>query len=151
MNNRLPSTELTSSVFTKGLFIWRWAGPVKRTGSPRWDDFYPTFTWNLLSQFNQKVCYVAEKRLFDKVIFTIRWRKSNMQNKCSYIIWHLKSKTKLIKENTIPPCWAGPLARVHMKNFHLTYVGSRQNQVRSHLGGLAYFWYKHIILLEEFL
>ena len=35
------------------------------------DDFYLTFMWNLLSQFNQKVCYVAEKRLFDKVVFTI--------------------------------------------------------------------------------
>ena len=27
--------------------------------------------WNLLSWFNQKVCYVAGKRLFDQVIFTI--------------------------------------------------------------------------------
>ena len=35
------------------------------------DNFYPTFTWNLLSQFNQKVCYVAGKRLFDQVVFTI--------------------------------------------------------------------------------
>ena len=50
------------------------------------DDFYPTFTWNLLSQFNQKVCYVAGKRLFDQVFFTIGWRKAIMQNKCSYII-----------------------------------------------------------------
>ena len=71
---------------TKGLFIWRWAGPVKQAGSPRWDDFYPTFTWNLLSQFNQKVCYITGKRLFDQVFFTIRWRKAIMQNKCSYII-----------------------------------------------------------------
>ena len=29
--------------------------------------------------------------------------------------------------------------------------GSRQNQVRSHLGGLAYFSYEHIIFLYEFL
>ena len=32
----------------------------------------------------------------------------------------MKSKTKVIKENAIPPCWDGPLARVHMENFHLT-------------------------------
>ena len=35
------------------------------------DGFYPTFIWNLLSQFNQKVCYVAMKRLFDQAVFTI--------------------------------------------------------------------------------
>ena len=39
----------------KGLFIWMWTGPVRWTSSPRWDDFYPTFIWNLLSWFNQKV------------------------------------------------------------------------------------------------
>ena len=38
---------------------------------PRWDHFYPTLRWNLLSQFNQKVCYVAGKRLFDQVGFAI--------------------------------------------------------------------------------
>ena len=43
------------------------------------------------------------------------------------------------------------LARVHMGNFHLTLVGSRQNQVRSHLGGLALFLYEHIIFSQEFL
>ena len=32
----------------------------------------------------------------------------------------MKSKTKLIKENDIPPCGADPLVRVHMENFHLT-------------------------------
>ena len=37
-----------SIYFTKRLFIWRWAAPVRRAGSPRWDDFYPTFKWNLL-------------------------------------------------------------------------------------------------------
>ena len=35
--------------------------------SPRRDDFYPTFIWNLLSQF----FYVAGKRLFDQVVFKI--------------------------------------------------------------------------------
>ena len=55
----------------KRLFIWKWAGPVRRAGSPRWDNFYLTFIWNLLSQFNQKVCSVAGKRLFDQVVFTI--------------------------------------------------------------------------------
>ena len=47
------------------------------------------------------------------------------------------------KEKSIPPCRAGPPAHVHMTNFHLTYVVSRQNQVRSYLGGLAHFSYEH--------
>ena len=34
---------------------------------------------------------------------------------------NLKNKTKLIKENSIPPWLAGPLEHVHMENFHLTY------------------------------
>ena len=46
--------------------------PVRRVSSPRRDDFYPTFIWNFLSQFNQKVCYVAGKRLFDQVVFKIK-------------------------------------------------------------------------------
>ena len=36
-----------------------------------------------------------------------------------YLIKNLKSKTKLIKKNAIPPCRADPLVRVHMENFHL--------------------------------
>ena len=43
-----------------------------------------------------------------------QWHKAIMQNKCSY------NKAKLIKENSILPCRAGPLAHVHMENFHLT-------------------------------
>ena len=43
------------------------------------------------------------------------------------------------------------LVRVHMRNFHLTLVGSRQNQVRSLLGGLAHFSYERIIFSPEFL
>ena len=42
----------------------------------------------------------------------------------------MKNKTKLIKENSIPPCRADPLARVLIENFHFTLVGSRQNLVR---------------------
>ena len=42
-----------------------------------------------------------------------------MQSKYSYIIW-LTSEKNLIKENYIPPWQAGPLARVHLENFHLT-------------------------------
>ena len=45
--------------------------PVRRAGSPRCDDFYPTFIWYLLSQFNKKFIYVIGKRLFDQVVFTI--------------------------------------------------------------------------------
>ena len=50
-----------------------------------------------------------------------------------------------IKENSIPPCQDGLFARVHMENFHLTEVGSRQNQVRFRLGGLPHFSYEHIM------
>ena len=71
-----------------------------------------------------------------------------MENKYSYIIQtSQKKKKKLIKENSIPPCWAGPLVRAYIENFHLTLVGSWQNQVRSHLGGLVYLSYEHIIFL----
>ena len=47
------------------------------------------------------------------------------------------------KKKSIPPCWAGPSANVHMTDFLLTSVGSRQNQVRSHLDGLAHSSYEH--------
>ena len=62
---RVSHSPKPESLLSKGLFIWRWAGPVRRASAPRWDDFYRMFIWNLLSQFNQKVCYVAGKRLFD--------------------------------------------------------------------------------------
>ena len=32
---------------------------ARLAGSLSWTDFYPPFIWNLLSHFNQKVCYVA--------------------------------------------------------------------------------------------
>ena len=60
-------------IFSRGPFIWRCVGLVRRASSPRWDDFYPTFIWNLLSQF--KKCF-----------YNKQWRKAIMQNKCSYII-----------------------------------------------------------------
>ena len=53
----------------------------------------------------------------------------------------------LFKENSIPPCRAGPPARVHLTNFHPAGVGSQLNQVISPLGGLACFSYERIILL----
>ena len=43
---------------------------ARQAGSPRCNDFYPTFMCNLLSQFNQKV-YVTGKILFDQVVFPI--------------------------------------------------------------------------------
>ena len=49
----------------------RLACPARWTGSYGWDDFYPTFIWNLLSQFNQDVHHIAGKRLFDQVVFRI--------------------------------------------------------------------------------
>ena len=52
-----------------------------------------------------------------------------------------------ITEISIPLCQAGPPMRVHMKNIHLTWVGSWKNELRSHLGGLAHFLYKHIMFL----
>ena len=114
----------------------RLACPARWTGSCRWDDFYPTFIWNLLSQFNQDVRHFARKRLFDQVVFRINSdvRHHAEQTLLYYIIKTsgkktTTTKTKLIKENSTPTCRAGPLARVHMVNFHLTLVGSRQNQV----------------------
>ena len=50
-------------------------------------------------------------------------------------------------ENSIQPCWAGPLARFHIESFHLALVGSRQNQVRSYQDGPARFLYEHITFL----
>lgn len=41
-------------------------------------------------------------------------------------------------DTSIPRCRAGPLACVHLENSHLNLVGSRQNQVLSHLGGLGW-------------
>ena len=46
---------------TLGLFIWRWAGPVRRAGSPRWDDFYPTFIWNFYLSSIKKFVMSLEK------------------------------------------------------------------------------------------
>ena len=48
-----------------------------------------------------------------------------------------------IKENSIPHRRAGPLARVYMKNFPLTYVGSRLNQIRFQQDGLGHFSFEH--------
>ena len=45
-----------------------------------------------------------------------------------------------IKENSIPPCWAGPLAFVGKFSSHLGEI--RQNHVKFHLGGLAHFSYE---------
>ena len=39
-----------------GTVHMRWAGSASWAASPGWEDFYPTFVWNLLSHFNQKVC-----------------------------------------------------------------------------------------------
>ena len=53
---------------------------------------------------------------------------------------------KTIKENYIPLSFYGSIAHVYMENFHLTKVGSRQNQVRSYQGRLAHTSYEHILL-----
>ena len=87
--------------------------PVCRASLPRWDNFYPTFIWNLLS-----LLCPWKKIVWSSSFYNKQWRKAIMQNKCSYIII-LKHKTKLIKENSIPPCRAGAVARVHMEKFHL--------------------------------
>ena len=61
------------------------------------------------------------KKIFHQVVFTIKsdvkpWCRPNVLTLFNV---HLKNKTKLIKENSVPPCWAGPLSRVHIENFHL--------------------------------
>ena len=60
---------ILQKMMIEGLLIWRWTGPVKRAGSPRWDDFYPTFTWILLSQLNHRNIMVQSKSLL------CRWKK----------------------------------------------------------------------------
>ena len=62
-----------------------------------------------------------------------------MQNKCL-----TSEKTKLI---SIPPCRAGLLERIHKENFHLTWLGSRRNQVRSYLGGPAHIHMNNPLIL----
>ena len=37
-----------------------------------------------------------------------------------FLYYLTSEKKKLIEENSSPTCRAGPLARVHMENFHLT-------------------------------
>ena len=140
-----------------------WVGPARLAGSLSWTDFYPPFIWNLLSRFNQKVCYVAV--LITQLssgfkLLSIFYNKNNVKPwETNYrkiwvqlcrtnvlILFNEHLKKKLIKENFILFYRAGPPVRVYMENFHLTLVGSRQNQVRSHLGRLAYFSYEHIFL-----
>ena len=106
-NSKDHQVQRIMFLLLRRLFIWRWASLFRRAGSARWDDFYPTFIWNLLSQFNENVCYVAGKR---------SWRT----NVLILFSQHPKNKTKLIKENSISPCQAGLLARLHMENLHLT-------------------------------
>ena len=48
-------SSLVFLIPTKGLFISRWAGPVRRASSPMWDDFYPAFIWNFLSHCKKLV------------------------------------------------------------------------------------------------
>ena len=75
------------------------------------------------------------------MVFVVAMLKSNLERIPKQNVY------MRIKKNPILPCWAGPLARGHMKNFHLTWMRSLQNQVRSHLGGLAHFLYEHIMIL----
>ena len=46
-----------------GAVIWGELARLDGGGSPRWDDFYPTFIWNFPSHFSQNVCYVAVNSL----------------------------------------------------------------------------------------
>ena len=64
------------------------------------------------------------------------------------IIKNIKRKKKTSENNKTDPNLPGwPSCACSYGNFHLTLVGSRQNQVRSHLGGLAHFSYEQIIFL----
>ena len=74
--------------------------------------------------------------LFDQIIFTIN---SDVKPSCRTNVlilanWHLKSKTKPIKEIFSPP-----------------QGGIPADFVRFHLGGQAHFSYEQIMLLQEFL
>ena len=150
----LCKTARINSISMLGAVHLRWVGPARLAGSPRWTDFYPPFIWNLLSHFNQKACLSRRRKI---VLITIKnnvkpwetnYRKILVQlcRTNVLILFNEHLKKKLIKENFILFYRAGPPVRVYMENFHLTLVGSRQNQVRSHLGRLAYFSYEHIFL-----
>ena len=102
---------------------------VRWAGSPRWNDLYPRFIWNLLYHYNQKVCYVPGKRFISFKFLRIFYNKQlhkAVRNKLwqNFGSFEKKKKNNLTKENAIPPCWAGRLVCVHMEKFS------------SHLGGI---------------
>ena len=71
-SNVIASSRISGmNKLVQGLFIWRWADPVRRAS---WDDFYSTFIWNLLSHFNQKFVMLLEKDFCNK-----QWRKAIIQ------------------------------------------------------------------------
>ena len=74
------------------------------------------------------------------VVLVVAILKSNLER--------IRKMRMRFKEKSIPPCRAGTPAHVHMTDFHLTYVGSQENQVRSHLGGLAHFLYEHAMFFK---
>ena len=48
----LNATILSSIAFVLVAVHMGWVGPARWASSPRWDDFYPVFIWNVLFQFN---------------------------------------------------------------------------------------------------
>ena len=65
--NRLISKEM-SNIYL-GAVRMRWTGPARGDGSPKWDDFYPTFIWNFLSRV-KKFVVSLEKDCFDLVVLS---------------------------------------------------------------------------------
>ena len=80
-------------------------------------DFYPMFIWNLLLyQFNQKF-YVAEKRLFDQVVFTINTDVRPSFKTKVLVLFNLTSENQSKSR-------VGPLACVHLEKSHPVSVRS---------------------------
>ena len=133
------------------MFIRRQAGRVRWARSPRWDCFYRTFIWNLLSQFKQKVCYVDGKKLFDQVVFTIN---SDVKPLCrtNLIIlsnWYLKNKRSwlLIIENySAMPGWLTCACSYGKCSSCLGGISSKSREISPGWAGSLLIWTHYIVI-----
>ena len=115
-------------------------------------DFEICIRSPLINIWKTKQCWLKKtpSRLAGLVHTPEKMKFSNKDffSKCDQIRSFLRIWSHLLKKSLMENfifC-AVLLARVHMENFHLAYVRSRQNQVRTHLGGLARFSYEYIYI-----
>ena len=138
----------------------RWADQGKWAASPMWNDFYSAFWWNLLSHFKQRVCFVTGKILVclkhfkQKKVRNKLLRNSEKQITAKIRIIYTEQILLYylinIKETLFHLAELAHLCMFIWKIFISPRWGSPQNQVRSHLGGLAHFSYEPILFLYEF-